>query len=723
MSVDFQRNIQSGNIIEAEDYNELAQAINLIYHDDWKQERSSVLANEYYLLDSHERYDSRILNIISVDFGGSRTHNFTTIDSSGNNIPTTINPTDDFIVVFLGGELLEKEGNYNLSANNITFFNHVEMNQPIIAYNRSSEMLGWGQLNRSIEIDTSSANKPLISADSGQMNSYIQSNTNGIIDKVNIMLDRTKPESVDIQSIVLLDGETVEIITDGKHYLENDDMVEIDGVMGTTELNGNTYTISKSSNIVLSGDSFLIRNEHSLTPGTLDSTSSPAISGYMSIKLDIIYIDRTTAIIRTRQKHNLNAGNRVHLLDIQGASELNNNTFVVGRIVDEYQFELSGATINNDYTNGGIVEIRLNLTELKVINSEFIKITTDLNTNAGGESDQSNAVGGIPTMTTHGLQENSMIGFSGLPTGYDSLNSGEYGVLIDISFDSFTLDYTDGMNFSDYVSGGVVSYTVLSRTSTGDIIEANDKKLIQHNIQNSILLSNYYNNEIFVMRMGESRNHRVNPWQSKLTLTWRWTFNDYNHCRYYFNAGGELKCGIRFDSNVDDNWEDAIGNAGDIRMNYKETIINPSAEGSNTVIGSNVGFYTLFADWQTISRSLGTLDADQRELHEFNFLNFPHLIDSGEYSDYSIPVQVLFESRLNRTQTQPDSSGRISISDYFIEIRITLDNTIRVSPVVANIYSYADYIAPSSINNNSAMFSIMPPTITLTDSFNEITDL
>ena len=244
MAVNFQRNIQAGNVIDAEDYNEIARAINKTYHDDWANNLTS--ADEIRLLDSHIRYDSRILSLPN-GMGSQSTYTFSIIDKNNNKVNANIND-GDFIVVFLDDEFLEKNGNYSLNYNDnsISFFSHLSTTSKIEVYNRSLESIGWGQLNRSILIDTDENFRPTVSANSSTSNSYIRSNTNGIIDKVNIMLERTKPDFTNIEDIILTNGDPVKIISDGKHYLENDDKITLSEIIGTTELNDNFYNITKS---------------------------------------------------------------------------------------------------------------------------------------------------------------------------------------------------------------------------------------------------------------------------------------------------------------------------------------------------------------------------------------------------------------------------------------------------------------------------------------------
>ena len=1075
MAVNFQRNIQAGNIIDAEDYNEIANAVNKIYHDDWANNLSS--ASEIRFLDSHIRYDSKILDLPN-GFGNQATRTFSILDQDNNTVDANIE-NGNLIIVFLNDEFLERNGNYSLDYgnNSITFFSHLSNIQKIEVYNRTLESIGWGQLNRSPLINTTENFRPVVSANSGTSNSYIRSNTNGIIDKVNLMLERVRPDNVDIEDIILTNGDPVKIVTDGKHYFENNDKIILDEIIGTTELNDNFYNITKGmkdvrkflidkkitinyakgythnsgtltsentndfgfgsgewtggftigNNVWLIDDNsndaiiyinnngkisknyksindldlgsgewnggfaignnvWLIDNNtnyargYTHNNGTLTSENNNDVSlgsglwtGGFAINDNVWFIDDTTKYARgythssgtltrasdndvsledtgwwrggfaindnvwfvnnnsdeavgythssgtltrassndislgsgswrdgfaigdnvwfidenanqaegythssgtltrassndldlgsgewrggfsigdnvwfmdnddddaigythtngslnktddldlgsgewtggfaiinpsgdnvwfindnanqavgythssgilTRESSNdldLGSGewrggfsvdNYVWFLDNNsdeargytqlggtldrasafdldlgsgewtGGFSIGNNVWFIndetnqavgythsigtltrasgndinlgsgewkgGFATDNYVWfmgnNLSENVINieyngsnfSDYTSGGTVDYNLNIIYIDLIENSDIEIQTEINhnletgdnitiTNVEGTTELNGNEytitkinnnkfsldgtssgtftdydgGGIVTISLdisdiiltnnnpveievsrikgHSLKIGDIVSFTNVG-GTTQLNSENYIISIETEDNSFTLNDTsyDGSNFTPYIDGGNISYLSLTRANTGDYIFAEDKQLIQHNIQNSIFKSNYHNNFRKTMLSGISNNIRTVPWQSKIDLIWRWVFDDYNHCRYYFNSGGEISCGVSIFGNSNPsendgivNWEDAISTAGNISMNYIKTM--NSNDDETNVISENIGFYNLSTEWQTISRVVG-IDStlEQRRLTEYNFLHFPEQID------------------------------------------------------------------------------------------------
>ena len=434
--------------------------------------------------------------------------------------------------------------------------------------------------------------------------------------------------------------------------------------------------------------------------------------GTVNYNLNIIYIDlieNSDVEIQTETNHNLESGDSISITDVGGTTELNGNEYTITKISNN-KFSLNGTSSGTftDYTGEGIITISLDISDIILTNNNPIEIE-------------------VSRTRGHLLKSGDIVSFTNVG-GTTQLNDNDYIIFIEVEENSFTLNDTsyDGSNFTAYTSGGKISYLSLTRVNTGDYIFAEDKQLIQHNIQNSIFKSNYYNNFVRTI-VEESKNSiRTVPWQSKIDLVWRWIFDDYNHCRYYFNSGGEITCGIDLFGNptydTDDginNWLEAINDEGsNISLNYNRTI--SSNESQSNVISEKIGFYNLSDKWQTISRSIGTNPTlSQRELSEYNFIHFPDLIDSGEYSDYTKPVQILFEARLNYTPNEDDTE----IENYYIEVRMTLDNTIRISPVNTDIYSYAGYISPTNVIDNTATFSLITPTVQLYNSLNEPTDL
>lgn len=157
--------IQIGHLIEAQHYNELALEINRLFSDN---------TNDLY-------WDSSGLILNTTAAGGGEIAGQT---------PRLLNPipvSGDYIVVIVNNTTLNStQYSINYGTGFITFLIPISPNVELKVFNRQLHIFGWGQQESVYPISAGNA----IFSDEAQLQSYIEANTNNLIDKVNIMEDR-----------------------------------------------------------------------------------------------------------------------------------------------------------------------------------------------------------------------------------------------------------------------------------------------------------------------------------------------------------------------------------------------------------------------------------------------------------------------------------------------------------------------------------------------------
>lgn len=98
-------------------------------------------------------------------------------------------------------------------------------------------------------------------------------------------------------------------------------------------------------------------------------------------------------------------------------------------------------------------------------------------------------------------------------------------------------------------------------------------------------------------------SQRTTAWNGTITHSFTVTFNNADHRRHFFNAGGE----IRFTANISggsgaktNDWRTMLSNMGTIKFNYTNT----TSTGTGT--GSSIGNYDLSGSYQQIFQKSGS---------------------------------------------------------------------------------------------------------------------
>lgn len=144
-------------------------------------------------------------------------------------------------------------------------------------------------------------------------------------------------------------GGLIRVTTSGAHSLSTNDCINITGVVGTTEANGDwTVTVIDATNIDLQGSSF---SSAYTSGGTIDLRINNLGNGVSNAA------DNGSGLIRitTTNLHGLTTGDYVRIYDVVGTTEANGTWAVT--VIDTTNFDLDSSSFSNAYTSGGTVDL------------------------------------------------------------------------------------------------------------------------------------------------------------------------------------------------------------------------------------------------------------------------------------------------------------------------------------------------------------------------------
>lgn len=144
-------------------------------------------------------------------------------------------------------------------------------------------------------------------------------------------------------------GGLVRITTSSAHGLTTDDCINITGVVGTTEANGDwAVTVVDATNIDLQGSTFASAYT---SGGTIDLRLNNLGAGVSSAA------DNGSGLVRitTSKNHGLSTGDYVRIYDVVGTTEANGTWEVTS--ISATTFDLVGSTFANAYTSGGTIDL------------------------------------------------------------------------------------------------------------------------------------------------------------------------------------------------------------------------------------------------------------------------------------------------------------------------------------------------------------------------------
>lgn len=141
----------------------------------------------------------------------------------------------------------------------------------------------------------------------------------------------------------------IRVTTSSAHGLTTDDCINITGVTGTTEANGDwTVTVIDTTNIDLQGSSF---SNAYVSGGTIDLRINNLGAGVSGAA------DNGSGLVRitTSKSHGLTTGDYVRIYDVTGTTEANGTWQVTS--ISATTFDLVGSTFASAYVSGGTIDL------------------------------------------------------------------------------------------------------------------------------------------------------------------------------------------------------------------------------------------------------------------------------------------------------------------------------------------------------------------------------
>jgi hypothetical protein len=131
-------------------------------------------------------------------------------------------------------------------------------------------------------------------------------------------------------------------------------------------------------------------------------------------------------------------------------------------------------------------------------------------------------------------------------------------------------------------------------------VRAEDLNIVENKLLNSIIANDNYTTvevpgyaDSIVVDPTALNYTRSLPWTNKITGEHKWSFDDYNHARYFFNSGGTLGLSLLMSGGSTAgfyNWADIINEIGTLTFTYNNTIQSSSITQGTS---EGKGFYDL----------------------------------------------------------------------------------------------------------------------------------
>ena len=279
-------------------------------------------------------------------------------------------------------------------------------------------------------------------------------------------------------------------------------------------------------------------------------------------------------------------------------------------------------------------------------------------------------------------------------------------------------------------------------------IRAEDLNVVESKVNNSILSNNVHlsidpTNASSQNVTPASPYTRITPWENKLIAEHKWTFASYNHARYFFNSGGQVRLNMEVSGGSTAgyyNWADVINEIGVLSFTWNN-ILQSSSITQGTSEGK--GFYDLtdaYGDGTTEEGLLFTSSGvttpssygygygyQEAGLYVYDgaFESAYPLGDAGQsgygygYSGYGYGYSG-YSSYANRYMKL---YGKWANNGTEVHFKIVLDDTAFSQTTDGSVESSCSYLMPDVITKNTATFDVSPdPIFDVTNNFNTADD-
>jgi hypothetical protein len=319
----------------------------------------------------------------------------------------------------------------------------------------------------------------------------------------------------------------------------------------------------------------------------------------------------------------------------------------------------------------------------------------------------------------------------------------------------YTVDRTNVMTDHCNINSTILMFSAPENAgrTTVDMntpIRAEDLNIVENKINNTILANNTHltvdpaNASSLIATPTDGGPYtRLIPWSNQLIAEHKWTFDSYNHARYFFNSGGQLRLVMEMMGGSTAgyyNWSDVINEIGVLSFTWNNLMQSNNNYTAGTSEGK--GFYDLTQYYGDGSDA----GADDEGLL---FTSSGVTVSGYGYGAYYVPTGAYgFVSDANPPYTSAYAysaygsvySSYSSIYSAYANLRfklygkwsndgkdvlfkLVLDDNSFIEVIDGKIEATCTYLMPSVIERNSATFDVNPdPVLTITNNFNSDDD-
>lgn len=272
-------------------------------------------------------------------------------------------------------------------------------------------------------------------------------------------------------------------------------------------------------------------------------------------------------------------------------------------------------------------------------------------------------------------------------------------------------------------------------------IRAEDLNVVDSNLQPLFLNNNHLavdptNASALTATPNNGPYTRTTSWTNKLNGEHRWLFDNYNHARYFFNSGGQLRLRLNMSGGSTAgyyNWSDVINEMGMLNFTW-DNVFESAASTGGTSEGK--GFYDL-TEYYGDGTDAGT--ADEGLLYTSSGVTlsgygygygygygtgaFGYITTPGTPTAYS----GVFTSSLSQYSAYQNLKfklyGKWANNGAEVHFKMVLDDTTFDQVIDGTLSTSLSLLMPDIVTNGNATFDVSPiPTVRITNSWNSADD-
>ena len=327
----------------------------------------------------------------------------------------------------------------------------------------------------------------------------------------------------------------------------------------------------------------------------------------------------------------------------------------------------------------------------------------------------------------------------------------------------YLVDHTNVMVNHVAIPDEVLVFSVPVNRKTVDVrtlVRAEDLNLVEDKINNSIIPNDTHTTvDPFNASLLEATPisggpyQRSAPWQDKLTGEHKWSFDDYNHARYFFNGGGQLQLSMELSGGCTAgyfNWADIINEVGTLTFTWDNTYQSAGYITPGTSEGK--GFYDLTDRYGDGSDPDGIKDDEGLLFTSAGVTVTAYGYGYGYGYGYTTVGPGMFVSNVSGYASAygpgiacPDPVYIVPINGYSgygnyanryfklygkwanngseVQFKIVLDDSAFNQVMDGTLEATTSYLMPDIITENQSTFDVSPePVVTVVDNFNTADD-